>query len=666
MAVTYLNTGQALSVARNSVQTDEDAEAYELMDEMHSRRLSVESEQSAFAMLCDHWDNLYYPQMFTKGGASHWADDKSATEEGRSHVSVNSYPVYVDIPAALQSWTPIENMIPLAQSEEDRTVAAAVERVYFAWKDRVNYELLCHKACTVKCLYGRTAVKVWWDKATKYPMVELVDQPRNLYLGWHSSTYTKLDWAIYSYAITPETALEDFGVVVEQRFDKDGKPYPYVVPPNYFAPIPVSQYQRQSAANPLTADLRVEVNDYWYRRPRKNARIEAGTPVEFETCNAVFVGNVLVRTAVHSEYRGKMPYIPLFNSFIPGLPTGRSNLHDIEQLQREKDERMSENAQMIHRAISGQFWQLTGPESPPTVPAGLKPVPNQVIAPGPGNRIEALQPWMPEFQMDQYLMRIEQELTDISGLNELMRGKAPQQVLSSGKAISALVANYETRIAMPRQMFYDWRMQTWETVSTIWAEKVPELKGILDERTKLLIQSPSLTPRDDAEMAQIASNLKEVKLWSGLRAMDRVGVDDPETEADIIRSEQTDATMNPASVQVMVSLMLMLQQLQQQMPQQLQQQGQEAAMSTEQAMAGLRGEAPQTAAPPGMQGPGEVPVTPPEEMPGNTEEGAALGAGAPPPGEEPIPSQALNQFQMEEGEVNNRLIGQQQLQKEGG
>lgn len=666
MAVTYLNNQQALSVARNSINSEDDAEAVSLMDEMTYRRLAIEPEQSAFAAMCDHWDNLYYPQMFTKGGASHWADDKSATEEGRSHVSVNSYPVYVDVPAALTSYTPIENMVPIGNTEDDRAIASAIERVFYAWKDKVGYDLLAHKACTVKCLYGRTAVKVFWDAELNYPCVELIDQPRNLYLGWRSSQYTKLDWAIYAYAISAQTALEDYGLVVEQRLDSEGKPFPAIISPTVFAPIPISQYQHQSQANPLTMDLKVEVNDYWYRRPRESARIEAGKPVKFETCNAVFVGNVMVRSKVHPEYRGQLPYIPLFNSYIPGMPTGRSNLHDIEQMQREVDERMSENAQMIHRAISGQYWQLTGPESPPTVPAGLKPVANQVIAPGPGNRIEALQPWMPEFQMDQYLARAEAYLEDISGMNPLMRGKAPQQVMSSSKAVSALVANYETRISMPRQMFYDWRLSTWELAATVWAEKVPEMKGIIDEKTKLLIQSPSLTPRDDAESAQIASNLKEMKLWSSVRAMDRVGVDDPETEQDMIRAEQTDATLNPAAVQVMVSLMLMLQQLQQQMPQQLQQQGQEAAMSTEQAMAGMRGQAPQTAAGPGAQGPGEQPVTPAEEMPGNTAEGVAVGAGQPAPGEEPIPSQALNQFQIAEGEVKNRLIGQQQLQEEEG
>ena len=65
-------------------------------------------------------------------------------------------------------------------------------------------------------------------------------------------------------------------------------------------------------------------------------------------------------------------------------------------------------------------------------------------------------------------------------------------------------------------------------------------------------------------------------MWSAKRAMDRTGVDDPEAEQDIIREEQTDATLNPAAVQVMVSLMAMMQQMQQQAPPGLQQQAGEA------------------------------------------------------------------------------------------
>jgi hypothetical protein len=280
---------------------------------------------------------------------------------------------------------------------------------------------------------------------------------------------------------------------------------------------------------------------------------------------------------------------------------------------------------------------------------------------------------MPEFQIEQYLQRVDRELVDVSGLNDLMRGMAPTQTMSSGKAVAALVSNYETRMAMPRNLYYQWRKDNWDLAMTIWVEKVSDLKDMLEGTTKLIIESPSLTPRDDAEMSQIALNLKEGKLWSAKRSMDRTGVDDPEAEEDIIREEQTDATLNPASVQVMVSLMAMMQQLQQQAPPELQQQAQQAQGSMASNMAAMRAEGAATGTE-SMNGPGEAPATPPEQMPGNTPEGAALGAagtvspeavpGEGAPGA--VPSQMLSQYQIVEGEAQPRIVGQQTIQKEEG
>jgi hypothetical protein len=668
-----LDVHRASAVAEKQ---DPDEDAVALLGVLRGRRLATEPEQSVFATLCDRWDNLYYPQGFTAGGADHWADDFSAQPgSGMAHVSVNSYAAYVDIPASLTAFPPIENMVPTKQDDAGRQVATLVERLYSAWKDQSHYEMLCHRACVTKGLYGRTASKITWDADNEMPKFEVVDQPRNLYLGWSSSQYNRLDWACYSYLVTPDQALEDWGACIEEGIDAEGKPYPYVAYPTQRlglvdAITGLGPYDPNPIANwTPSSDIRIEVSDYWYRKPRENARYELGKPVKFETWNAIFVGNLMVKNEMHREYRGKLPYVPLFNSFIPGLPNGKSNFWDIEQLLREKDERISENAQMIHRAIAGQMWQLTGAEAPSTVDPNLKPEPNAIIAPGGGNRVEALQPWMPEFQIEQYLGRIDRELVDVSGLNDLMRGMAPTQIMSSGKAVAALVSNYETRMTMPRNLYYQWRQDNWDLIRTMWVEKRSELKSVLEGTSKLIIESPSLTPRDDAEMSTIALNMKEGKLWSALRAMDRTGVDDPEAEQALIREEQTDATLNPAQVQVMVSLMAMMQQMQMQAPPGLQQQGAEAQQGMAQNMAAVRGQGTATGTE-SMNGPGEAPATPPEQMPGNTPEGAAAGAAGPagavpPPAAGAQPSQMLNQFQVKEGTVSNRVIGQQQIQKTG-
>lgn len=657
MALALLDVKRAQVVARNTYQPD--AEEVALLDEIADRKLAVEPEQNAFRALCDRFDNLYYPQTFTQGGASHWADHISARKAGMSHISVNVYPSYVDIPAGLQSVLPIENMMANDITQQARRIASMAERLYYAWKREEEYEITCHKAAVVKGLYGRTAGKVYWDDELQRPRFEIVDQPQNLYLGWRDSNYSRLEWALYCYAITPMTAMEDWGVCVEEREDDQHNRYPVVV-----WPTELTGYNARLAS----ADLRVEVYDYWYKRPKGKVRF--GKPTKFETWNAIFVGNAMVKNERHPEYDGAMPFVPLANTYIPGVPEGRSDLYDVEHIIREKDEKMSEISQMMSRAIKGQYWQLVGPESPDTVPAHVKPIPNGVTAPGAGNRIEAIQPWMPEFQAEQYIGRLDREAVEVTGLNDLLRGLAPSQVMSSGKAIAALVANYETRITMRRDLFYRFRKDIWVLAKGVWGRKKAVLKPILDAAW-LDIKSPSLTPRDDVETMQLASNAKEMKLWSQARSMDAVGVDDPEAEMDVIRSEQTDATLNPANVQVMLTLMATAQQLGVQM-QQLQQQAQAAGAPTagpgpatmQQAANDQRQLAPQVGGTPQLNAPGEQPVTPAEQMPGNTPQGAAIGAAG--VGGMGGPSQLLNQTQVKGGEATSRIVGQQTIQKSGG
>lgn len=634
-----------------------------LYAQIRSRKASMESDQQAFAMLCDRWDDLYYPSTLARGGgADNWPEHPSARIAGRVHISINVYPVYVDVPAALQSVPPIENILPLANDDSGRQMAAAMERVYFAWKDDVGFEELNHQACVVKALYGRTAAKVWWDAEQKAPAFSIVDQPRNLYLGWGTSDYRRLDWALYTYRMTPQAVLAEYGLECYEAEDGEGKRYLTLLPPvargynTHHDPL----QQNSGRSDQVPGDgtqLMVEVWDYWYREPKDEDAVELGKPTKMESRNAIYVGDLKVKDEAHSEYAGAIPYLPLFNTYLPGLPTGRSELFDMEQLIREKEQRLSEYAQMMSQTVNAQYWQLVGPEAPDVVPVGLRPQANKVVAPGAGNRIEAISPWMPAFQMESYLNRLDREAQDVSGLNDLLRGLAPSAVLSSSKAINALVANYETRSRMKRDLLYRWRRNIWQLTATIWAAKVPQLRPIFEGVGRLVTENPSLTPRDDLETATMAINLVNAKLWSLARGMDAVGVEDPESEITQVKEERTDASLFPADVQVQAALMSTMQQLQitaQQLQaqgggdqQQLGPGGEEAGgVTPEQAAAtfGQQGGGPTDTS---MQGPGEQVMGVPEGTPGGPQ---AAGAGP-----------FLAQTMIKEGQPSNRLMFEQQL-----
>jgi hypothetical protein len=639
-----------------------DEDTKQLIYSLMRRLASVRPQQDRLREWSDRADGLYYPEVMTAGGADLWPDDPSAKLPGRTHVSINIPSVYVDIPAALQAVSPVENMLATDTNEEARGAAADIERLYSAWKQEEDWELKFHKAITVKELYGLTAGRVYWDDEgdDAHPCVEIVEQPKNLHLGYKTDAYEEVEWAAYVTRYEPNALVEAFGVDVVPFQQEDGQFLPLVrgvqtvgesFPDNWDATP-----QRAWLA---MGDSRVEVWDYWYRQP-----VWRGMKfVRMDTFNVVIAGNLIIRGPLkYAEYGGELPYLPLYNTFVPGLPSGRPALYDIEHLLREKMERVTAGSQMIHNAVAGDMWQLVGPEAPMQVPQGLKPARNRVIAPGPNARIEAITPFIAQFQLEQYLGRIDRETAAVSGLNDLLLGLAPSTVLNSSKAINALIANYESRLSIRRKLLYKWRRDVWTRVLKVWAAKDKGVKQIVGKGAGFLdIVDPSLSPRDEQETAMRVSNLVSAKLLSQARGMDMIGVDDPETEKDLIREESTDATLWPERVQIMAQLMGALQSLGLQPPAgaQAQAQGQMTSGQNDLRTA-LGGQTPVN--PVGGPGPGGAPedmgMTPP--IPGMPPE-----AGGPQPpfaqaqGGQDQP--ALMQSMIQGGKVKGRILTQQKL-----
>jgi hypothetical protein len=630
-----------------------DEQEQELLDQLSTRIQSIRQEHEFFRQWCSRADKLFYADVFTDGGADLWPDDRSATVKGRSHVSVNTPSVYVTIPASLQAVEPIENMLSTKNTAESRTAASNTERAFTAWKMETDFELKFSKACIVKGLYGRTAGRITWEDGEGdekgHPEVEIVEQPRNLYLGYKTDEYNALEWAAYVMRYEPNALMEAYGVDVTKMTLPDGRAMPVLRVP---VEVSFGTLDSQPPRSWLDwGDARVEVWDYWYRKPV----FKRGKFTHMVTCNAVIAGNVILQGPdEYPEYEGDLPYIPLLNSFIPGVPTGRSDLHDAEQIIREKYEKITAGSQMIANGVAGDYWQLIGPDAPIRVPASLKPKRNELVGPGPGNRIETITPFIAQFQLEQYLGRLDRELAVVSGLNDLLLGLAPAQVLSSSKAINALIANYEARLAMPRKLLYKWRREMWELAAKVFAHKDEAFKSIMDAGGgRLDITDPSLSPRDDMETATRASNLVSAKLWSQARAMDAVGVDDPETEQDLIREESTDATLWPERVQVMAQLMGALQALGLNAPEGAQEQAAGQAASGQQDLrAALGAQTPDNTT--GSQSPDTQGQTPP--IPGAPPEAGGAFASGPPAAQPP-----LMQGMLANGEAKGRIMTQQTL-----
>jgi hypothetical protein len=552
---------------------------YTLLQEILGRKQLVDPEQNRLKALFRRMDNLYHPETVTLGGADHWSDDPSARLAGRAHVSVNIHHAYVQIPAAIQAVRPVINYVPTGSTPEDRQAAQRREQLYFRWWEANDMDLQMEQAALLKELYGHTAAKVYWDPIEKLPKISIIERPENLYLGFGNSDYNRLDWALYTYGMSPQSIQEDYGVNVIPV--KQGeKWFPYTSRGSHDDPIG-NVWANAFERNPLRREtayeqMQIEVYDYWY----KVATGPGKAPLVY---NAIYVGNTLVKNEAHPEYGGQIPYIHLPNGKIPGSPYGKPALYDPEQLLREKDERITAMAQMIQSIVGGQMWQLVGAEAPDEVPPNALPKPGRVATPGPGNELRAIQPFIPQFQIEAYVARIDRELTVATGLNDLLLGLAPAQVLGSSRAIAALIANYESRLAPKRKVFYSWMKKVWEMCARIWEEKDRDVKRLIAGEYRIEIIAPELTPRDTLELASTAINLVQNRLWSAERAMDRVGVEDPIGEKELIRDEQTDATLNPAAVATMAQVAGQMQQMQM-MQQQAQMEQQQGAMQGQMAI----------------------------------------------------------------------------------
>jgi hypothetical protein len=379
-------------------QVAEENEDYLLVLEAMNRKQLVEPEQNRMRAIYRRFDHYYHPNTFTLGGADHWAEDPSARLSGRSHVSVNLHAAYVNIPASLQAVSPVVNYVPTGPEMAERDAAGRRERLLYAWWDSNDMDLRLEEACLLKSLYGTTAAKVFWDPVKKMPRVQIVDTPENLYLGYGSSDYTRVDWALYSYGLSPQAVLEEWGVDVIPVSDGN-KWFPYTSSSTHDDPIAsiyLNSYHRDPIRYQTAYDqMKIEVLDYWYKHPT-----QPGKPPL--VCNVIIVGNTVVKRTEHPELEGAIPYVVLRNSMIPGSPYGKPELYDIEQLLREKDEKITAQAQMIHSVVGGQMWQLVGPDAPDEVPANAIPKPNQVSTPGAGNRIESINPFIPQFQVEDY------------------------------------------------------------------------------------------------------------------------------------------------------------------------------------------------------------------------------------------------------------------------
>lgn len=524
-------------------------------------------------------------EMLNPPGGDQWPQDRFE-RPGKLHFTVNIIRSFVDTEARLESLLPrITNEVD-SDDQEARKLAEMKEKTYLRFLELSGWETWMFTANQTRAAYGKTFFKPFWNTETGAPDVYIIEQPHHLIIGWGDNNYQLIDWAIFRSTLSPLQARIQYPGAPTDAYRPAGQSeFVHDATWNADHTDPLDQMDTQLASNPMRgtgydAD-RVEVWDYWYF-------MDDGT-----VCNVQFLnGHLVGEIKRHPEYPG-IPYIPIEFDHELGDPEGRSMTESLYDLQMGLNRAISHLAQYVWDETDPAY-QLVGENAPMTVPEGIVPDANSVLAPGPGNKLEPVQKNVNQFPLAD-LVRIYMETAyKITGLPEILFGGMPGSQ-TSGRAINLQLEAAINRIDPRRRRLYDGLRQLfffWDQMvehHKFTVGKVPVyklFKGL--DRWKII--APEITPRDVVEHTTNVLNKLNAKAVSLETAMDELGVEAPIEEIARVMNERSNARLFPGDAQAVAAVMLTLMQMQQAMgaqqtPGQAMEGGNEAAAAQNQSLA---------------------------------------------------------------------------------
>ena len=601
----------------------------------------------------------------------HWPEDE-ALRPGKIHTTSNLCKIAVDVDSRLESLPPRMSIPVSTLAGDERRRAEAAEAILLQWMELSGIDVWLHNTCQIKGIYGKVALKPYWDTDLKRGDVSVIENPANLRLGYGSSDYSKIDWAIYTYSLSYQEATLRFPDVTIER-TKDGYEPPRINLEGGTHADPLNQkddafwrpfYREQSDYE----RTQVQIWDYWYRTS------------DGVVTNATLINGTVTEDPKPHPELPDIPYIIIEMDHEPGSPEGISLIEPILNLQQEFNRLLSHGLQHIADDVD-PAWFLAG-EGADTVDAGIVPKAGEVT--GVGNATPGAWPKsVNTFPIQEMLGELWNEFHRLTGLPEILFGQTPGAD-TSGRAIAIQVEAAANRLDPRRRRLYR-ALKELLVFWTIMAERVNPMVEIGPEkddagevvvgddgqprqrkagvgdmvrgfRTWKIIP-PEITPRDNFEVTRNEIDKINALISSRRTSMDQTGIEAPEAELKIIETEQSNIKISPASVQQQVSVRMIVAQLDQLRMQNDQMRQQIAAV------AGPQGEAPGSVLDPtaqGQQAAQQALGAQQAAQPRNTEdqnqpmtqEGSAPPPGAPAPGGGPAQLQTLSR---QNGDALNQI-----------
>lgn len=544
----------------------EEAEVVEEAKRLYAETEAYQQRIKSRYFRLHHW----YAPLY----GDQWPEDASI-RPGKIHITANIIKPAVDIDARLQGILPRIALVPDGIDDDSRKRAAASEKIHLRLLEESEWDVWFNTLTKTKSLYGKGVLKPFWNTTDGRPDVHVLENPSNLRLGWGSSDFTVLDWAIYEYAISPLEAMRRYpGIQVHPT--RGESPLLVTRASDHSDPLgmrpldPSGTMSIQTLHRPvpyLPSDYerkQVRVWDFWYRDANQVVR------------NAIIIEGVIAQPIARHPELMDIPYIVIENDHEPGTPEGMSSADMLIDLQIEYNRALSHWAQLIADEID-PAWQLTG-ENADSIPDGLVPQGGEIVAAGAGNKIEPIVKPVNQMPLQALMAEFWQTYHRISGLSDIQFGQA-NGTQTTGRALAVQIEAALNRLDPKRKLLYKglkrlllyWtymlenRNPVFEYQGLDGQPQTAHVKDIVHDLTRWKVIAPEITPKDAIENTTNEINKVNAKLISLHSAMDNLGTDSPEDEISLIEEERSNAHVYPGEVQSFVATVTSLAQLQQQL-----------------------------------------------------------------------------------------------------
>lgn len=497
----------------------------------------------------EYWHHMYAPV-----GGDQWPEDRFE-RPGKIHITENIIRPFVDTDARLESILPRITNLPESNDEETQMRAEATEKVTLRWLENSGWETWMFTQAQVKRIYGKSVLKPFWNKESGSPDVYVIEQPQHLLIGWGDSDFTVADWAIFRGRISPLQAKLQYPGMPADAYKPHGQSE-HLQAGAQDHEDPLDQ-QASRKSNPLRgtgyeADY-VETWDYWYIN-------DEGTVMNCTMLNGHLVGE----PKPHPEYIS-IPYIVIEYDHEPGDPDGHGMVEMLIDIQMGLNRAMSHFAQYVWDNTD-PAWQLVGENAPATVPDSIVPAAGEIVAPGPGTRIEPINSGVNQFPLADLIRAYIDGAHKVTGLPEVLFGGLPG-AQTSARAVSVQIEAAINRLDPRRRRTYDALRQLfmfWYHMVKVMKPKVGDMQiaDVIDGLTRWHILAPEITPRNEIEHITAVANKLGAKLISLQTAMDEVGVENPLEEMKRVMEERSNARLFPGDAQATAAVMATLQQIQ--------------------------------------------------------------------------------------------------------